>query len=519
MSEQFDSTGAPRIRFGRRERRGALLGLTKTQLSVIGAVGAICLLWMVSSWDSFWQTGFIPLVAAGLLGGWSWHREPVVILVSRASTFYLRVSRKKNQYRRNVWRVGKEILMKPGQMRNGMPAPRVIGSFELPGALASIQFVEHPNAGAFTIDLKGATVAFTIDVASRAWQLRDSSGQEAAYDGFVDWMKSLGTIAGLVQVDARIRVDATPATELARYVEDRDSTASLQAREGWGRATAPLSAQLSEEYAALIADAAKRSMGFTNQITLTLSLRKLKEQIRNGGGGLSGIGTYIADLIPGLATSLDQSGLHLLGWLDGSQLRAALSRASDPVAYSARLAQSTAARRMTHQHPPVMAIREHSDRVELDSSVHQVFWIAEWPRAEVRTGFLEPLLYAGDATRVLLLQFRVVRDDKALAAVARAKSDMRVAMGIRTKRGMTVNREQERELEELEERENDLVDGFSDLEFRGFIAVSAGDPDELRRASAAIIQAAQPARLNLALMYWQQAAALVTTSLPLNVKG
>ena len=155
----------------------------------------------------------------------------------------------------------------------------------------------------------------------------------------------------------------------------------------------------------------------------------------------------------------------------------------------------------------------------MDQSWHHTFWVAEWPRTDVRTGFLEPLLYAGDATRVITLQIRPIAIHKALAEVNRAQSDMETAATIRLKLQSRVTLTHLREEQDLAVRENDLVDGFGDVQFRGFVTVSADSPDALARARSEIDQASHPARLVLAPMSGQQAAGFVTAALPVPVEG
>jgi hypothetical protein len=166
-----------------------------------------------------------------------------------------------------------------------------------------------------------------------------------------------------------------------------------------------------------------------------------------------------------------------------------------------------------------MAIEEKWDKLRVDGSWHHTYWVAEWPRIDVRTGFIEPLLYAGDSTRVVTLQARPVPIHKALAQVTRAQNDMDVAKAFRLRFNVRTTREQERETEDLADRENELADGFGDMEFRGFITVSAEDEHALERARSEIEQASHPARIALASMYGQQAAAFVTAALPVPVDG
>jgi hypothetical protein len=166
-----------------------------------------------------------------------------------------------------------------------------------------------------------------------------------------------------------------------------------------------------------------------------------------------------------------------------------------------------------------MGIDEGWDAMRVDESWHQTFWVAEWPRTDVRTGFLEPLLYAGDATRVITLQVRPVATHKALAQLNRAQSDMETAATIRMKLSSRIPLTHLREEEDLAVREHDLVDGFGDVQYRGFVTISAESKDALAKARTDIEQASHPARLVLASMSGQQAAGFVTGALPVPIEG
>nr|WP_240773914.1 SCO6880 family protein [Plantibacter sp. M259] len=250
-------------------------------------------------------------------------------------------------------------------------------------------------------------------------------------------------------------------------------------------------------------------MQFTNTVTVTCDLRSLRSAIKHSGGGLVGIAAIVTDLVEQMRDSLEAIGVELRNWLDIEAIDEMLALAMNPTSFAAE-SRNDGPNRLA----PVMGIEERWDHVQIDGSVHRTFWIAEWPRSEISVGFLDKLLYSGDATRVLTLSVRPVPTHKALSQVGRAKVDLEVARGLRQRRGMITTREQDREYEDLSEREDDIVDGFTDMEFRGFVTVSAADVDGLTRASASILQSAQPARVTLAAMYFQQAAAFMSTALP-----
>ena len=488
----------PHVRFAQRERRGAFLGLSWPQLTVICATAAASVMWLLINWDGYWRIGIWPAATSIAVGSWTWHRESGLALIWRVLTYAARRHRLQTSFRRDVWDSRKDEPMKIGTKRRGAEDPREVHRHRLPGAHGSLRFVQVPGRGGFILDPKRSLVSFSVDVLSSAWPLLDEGVQQAAYDGFVGWMSGLEAVPGLVDATARIRVDAKPADELARYAAERDrtdpSTVSPAAR---------------AEYDTLITAGADRSMQFTNTVTVSCDLRSLRSAIKHSGGGLVGIAAIVTDLVEQMRDSLEAIGVELRNWLDTEVIDEMLALAMNPTSFAAE-SRNDGPNRLA----PVMGIEERWDHVQIDGSVHRTYWIAEWPRSEISVGFLDKLLYSGDSTRVLTLSVRPVPTHKALSQVGRAKVDLEVARGLRQRRGMITTREQDREYEDLGEREDDIVDGFTDMEFRGFVTVSAADVDGLTRASASILQAAQPARVTLAAMYFQQAAAFMSTALP-----
>jgi Putative type VII ESX secretion system translocon, EccE len=412
-------------------------------------------------------------------------------------------------FRRDVWLRVTLASLEVGHAHAAAIAPIPVSRFLLPGALGDVQIVQIPGAGAFVYNARGNLAAITVQVASRAWALRDRGAQEGAYDGFVEWLSSLENMPGLVEATTRIRVDRASSTELRDYLISREE-----------RFTPEVSVDLVREYWELTRAASKRSMGFSNFLTLTFSTTALNAAIRDAGHGTTGLATVLKERVAGIESAMEHARVTLVGWLTADDLDSALAQAADPVSATARREQEqTRFGREVEPAPPIMAVDETWDALHVDQSWHQTFWVAEWPRTDVRTGFLEPLLYAGDATRVITLQVRPVPIHKALAEVNRAQSDMETAATIRMKLQSRLTLTHVREAEDLAVRESDLVDGFGDVQFRGFVTISAETPDALAKARSEIEQASHPARLILAPMTGQQAAAFVTAALPVPVEG
>ncbi|TDQ02266.1 MULTISPECIES: SCO6880 family protein [unclassified Leifsonia] len=496
--------GAPRVRFAARERRGIFLGLTFLQLVVIGAAVAVLLATLFINPNAFWV--MLPLIALVVFFALAtYRREPVLIIAAQAARYAYRSLTGQTAFRRDVWLRVTMASLNVGQAKLAAVAPVVTSKFLLPGALGDVQVIQIPGAGGFIYNARGRLASVTVRVGSRAWALRDKGTQEAAYDGFVEWLSSLENLPGVRETTIRIRVDRASSTQLKDYLVAREDEFDPQ-----------VSAELRQEYWALTQAASKRSMGFTNYITLTFDTAALNGAIRDAGKGLTGLAAVLKERVAGIETSMEHARLTPAGWLTADELDELNALSSDPVAAATRREQDSD---VVSAPSPVMGIDEGWDSMRVDESWHQTFWVAEWPRTDVRTGFLEPLLYAGDATRVITLQVRPVATHKALAQLNRAQSDMETAATIRMKLSSRIPLTHLREEEDLAVREHDLVDGFGDVQYRGFVTISAESKDALAKARTDIEQASHPARLVLASMSGQQAAGFVTAALPVPLEG
>lgn len=497
--------GAPRVRFAARERRGIFLGLTFLQLIVIGAAVAVLLSTLFIDSNAIWM--MIPIIAIVVFFALAtYRREPVIVIVAQAARYALRSMAGQTVFRRDVWFRVSVASLNIGHAHIAAVTPVVTSKFLLPGALGDVQVVQIPGAGGFIYNAQGRLASVTVRVGSKAWALRDKGTQEAAYDGFVEWLSSLENLPGVRETTIRIRVDRASSNELRDYLVVRENEHDPQ-----------VTSELREQYWALTQAASKRSMGFTNYITLTFDTAALNSAIRDAGKGLTGLAAVLKERVAGVEASMEHARLTPAGWLTSDELDELNALSADPIAAATRREQDTVVG--SQAAPPVMGIDEGWDAVRIDESWHQTFWVAEWPRTDVRTGFLEPLLYAGDATRVITLQVRPVATHKALAQLNRAQSDMETAATIRMKLSSRIPLTHLREEEDLAVREHDLVDGFGDVQYRGFVTISAESKDALAKARTDIEQASHPARLVLASMSGQQAAGFVTAALPVPLEG
>lgn len=502
---QVEHSEPPAAKFTQRERRGVFLGLKWPQLLTVIIVVTIGLLAVifgggqVAAWIA--PMGLIIIAIAV----WRHHGEPVLTLLAQSVRYLARSMRGQTKFRRNVWWRITTTPLPTGDPPKMIPVPQVFKHETLPGGLGDITYVSIPaRAGGFIYNARAALASVTIQVRSTAWMLRDEGKKEGTYYGFASWISSLETMKGLTEATLRVRVDRAATTELADYAAAREAVRET-----------PISEQLEHEYAELIRAEASRSMEFTNYITLTFDTGTLNADIKDSGGGLAGLGAVLGDRVQTLAISLMGMDVRMVSWLNGPDLDAMTQTALDPVTAATRRERWGRTEAEHQSRPALMAGEEALNNVRLGDSVHQTLWVNDWPRTVVKTGFLERLFYAGESTRVLCIQLRPVPTHKALNELASAQQDMQTAENIRLRWGGRTSVQHRKETEDLNRREEELADGYTDERFRAFLTISAATQADLRRDRSALEQAAVSCGLRVAVMQAQQWPALVTTALPI----
>jgi hypothetical protein len=165
------------------------------------------------------------------------------------------------------------------------------------------------------------------------------------------------------------------------------------------------------------------------------------------------------------------------------------------------------------QDPWPVAMHESWSAVRVDGMVHATFWVAEWPRREVRSDFLAPLLLS--STRAT---FSVVMEplgpDAAVRKVEASRTADLADAELRRRGGFMSTARHARESEVLVRREAELAEGHAPFRYSGYVTVSAPTDEELAVACDAVQHAAGQSRLSLRRLYGDQASAY-TCTLPL----
>jgi hypothetical protein len=160
-----------------------------------------------------------------------------------------------------------------------------------------------------------------------------------------------------------------------------------------------------------------------------------------------------------------------------------------------------------------MALEESWSEVRVDGMVHATFWVAEWPRIEVRSDFLAPLLL-GSSRSKLAVVMEPLGPDTAVRKVEASRTADLADSELRRRGGFVSTARHARESEVLARREAELAEGHASFRYSGYVTVSAPSEEELVASCDVVQHAASQSRLALRRLYGDQASAY-TCTLPL----
>ena len=213
----------------------------------------------------------------------------------------------------------------------------------------------------------------------------------------------------------------------------------------------------------------------------------------------------LAREVGSLVRLLSDADVQVESVLSADDLAQQLLRTYEPHAASADAAPAA-------DHWP-MAMEESWSEVRVDGMVHATFWVAEWPRVEVRSDFLAPLLL-GSARSTLSLVMEPLGPDAAVRKVEASRTADLADTELRRRGGFVSTARHARESEVLARREAELAEGHASFRYSGYVTVSAPSEEELTAACDIVQHAAGQSRLALRRLYGDQASAY-TCTLPL----
>lgn len=464
------------VRFGRRQTKGLLLGLSGARLLAVGAA----LIVFVAAIFTSGMPGVLltmPLWAGAIACAFvRWHGDPVADALPNLVHWAARSSARQTRYRARPFAV------------------RPAGSMALPGDSAALRFHLDASTGAAMIhDPHRRTLAAVVRVSHPAYVLLSPDDQARRVTA---WSRVL---AGLAATGTCAAVQILESTLPDRGHGVRD----------WHAAKAvPGPSWPAVQYEALLDQAAPASYTHRTLVTLSLDLRSAGRAIRDAGRGMTGAAEVLRGDMATFSASLRAADLRVDGWVGAADLAAIIREtyepAVDPMESHASL--STAG--------PV-AVDEHWDHLRHDSAFSSVLWISEWPRVQVAPHFLHSLVFLPGVRKSISIIAKPLGTSEALRAIRKEKVDYLTEAAQNARIGRIADLSAEQEYSDVLARERALISGHADLRFSGFIVITTRSHDELIGAVAVTQRAASQSGCETRILAGQQSQAFIAAGLPL----
>jgi hypothetical protein len=195
-----------------------------------------------------------------------------------------------------------------------------------------------------------------------------------------------------------------------------------------------------------------------------------------------------ADVLAETASELGQLCEHLTSiglrptLLSRREIAAVMRQWADPTALERLALWGSGSIPISGAGPAARHLRY--DTVQTDGYIHRVGQIAAWPRIDVATEWMYPLLSTALAgsVRTVSMHLEAVSTETALAEVRDARTTGGMAQRKRDEKGVITTDAEERRVDEARSRERELTRGFRQHKIAGLVMVSSPDAETAGRA-------------------------------------
>lgn len=388
---------------------------------------------------------------------------------------------------------------------------------DLPGILAPLTILEAPMPGT------GGPIAVAYHRLDRTYTgvarvrfpgigLADSLRREQRVAGWGTLLAGLCTEGNpIVRVQALQRLVPESGAALRRWHTDHLShdapPAAIQVTSGM-LGTATLATSQREAY-----------------LAFTLDARRAGSAIKGAGGGSLGAAAVLTRHLRALASAISGADMQIDAWLGPRDLAEVLRTAFDPHA-ARHLAERRAA--ATGQLPhdglaagvdpavsgPAAAQAKPGSYVH-DGATSVTYWVHDWPRNQVYSTVLGPLLGEGEHRRAVSVHIEPLAPRMAEREVMRERTARSVAVRMRQRTGQIVPEHEQVALARAQAQDAERAAGHGLVRFTAYITVTVTDPDHLDDACAAVEADASAARIELRRMWFAQDIGFAMGALPL----
>ncbi|MEW6470672.1 MAG: SCO6880 family protein [Actinomycetota bacterium] len=306
---------------------------------------------------------------------------------------------------------------------------------------------------------------------------------------------------------------------LAGFCAERSAVVSVRVTEWAGpdhlseferfadqRRRAPTGSPAVDSYRELLADAGERAARHDVLVTVTVALHRLRRH-RGKGSAQETASAVLLEELRLLTGRLEAAGVDVAGPLSLTDTAEAMRMRADPTVVRAARRRNRSLAAMAGLVSPwnwgPLATESDWDHLRVDGALHRTYWVAEWPRLDVPAGWLEPILLHAGGTRTFTVHCEPVPPSRSRRRIDRDATRLAADGEQRSRAGFRVGARHHRSEAAVLEREAELVAGHNELEYAGFLTVTAATDEELKRSCADYEQAAAQAGLELRPVHGQ----------------
>lgn len=400
-------------------------------------------------------------------------------------------------------------------------APDAPPPMDLPGILAPLTILEA-GAGsrvamAVVHNRYDRTYTAIAKIRFPGIGLVDSSRRDLRVAGWGGLLSGLCTEGNpIVRVQALQRLVPESGAALRRWHTDHLA------------ATAPQAAtQITESLLATSTLATSQREAY---LAFTMDHRKAATAIKAAGGGETGAATVLVRHLKALASSISGADLQVEGWLNARDLAEVLRTAFDP--HSARVlaerrvgaSSATAAGKQPIAEPGVdprmagpAAAEAKPGAYHHDGACSVTYWVHDWPRNQVYSTALAPLLGEGNHRRSFALHVEPLGPRKAEHEVMRERTARHVAVRMRQRTGQIVPEHEQAALDRARTQDRERAAGHGLVRFTAYVTLTVTDPADLEDACAALEADAAAARIEIRRMWMAQDIGFALGALPVGM--
>jgi hypothetical protein len=382
---------------------------------------------------------------------------------------------------------------------------------DLPGILAPVRILDArmPDGQPLAISHHAIDRTFTAVARVRfpGIGLVDSSRRDQRVSGWGALLQGLCTEGNpITRVQALQRLIPEPGAALRRWHADHlhpDAPDHAATVTRGLLATSTLATSQREAY-----------------LAFTMDARRVARPIKNAGGGTIGAAAVLTRQLRALAAAIGTADLQVEQWLGPRDLAEVIRTAYDP-----DIGRHLADRRAAHHtgtlpgvDPGVAgpaAAESMPGSYVHDGGQSVTYWVHDWPRSQIYSTALAPLLGEGQHRRAFSLHIEPLGPREAEREVMRERTKRLVTIRLRQRAGQIVPEHEQAESDRAIAQDAERAAGHGLVRFTGYVTVTVTRPGDLEDACAALEADAAAARIELRRMWFAQDVGFAMSALPL----